>query len=193
MNNESFIPQAVAKIAELPTSAGAIAREVEAAPATNPIPTHRFINATLYVKEKLNDERQEAKRVELETGTRGIDPVAAPEATLFFIQTVMNEVSQAARLLFNANNREEFGNGIDFSQDVGERVGVYCANENIAAHVDADFRLLNNLHTTLAGQMDYLTDVKPLFYFTKSEAVKVGEVTVYESKYDAMSFDGRKL
>ena len=100
----------------------------------------------------------------------------------------MNQVCWSARRLYNANLKEEFGNGIDFSQDVGEQVGLYTENEHIAGYVDADFMVLNEIHTDLAAEMPYLTDVDSLWHFAQSEQVKVGEAVTYKQLYACTSF-----
>lgn len=134
---------------------------------------------------KFARQRQEAARAEKETGTRGNDPLAKPEYMLSYVQQVMNKVCWNARRLFIANSVEDFANGIDFSQDVGEEVGMYVDSKHISEEIDDVFMTLNNLHTWLAGQMSYLTDIDPLFHFAQNE--KVGEDWVQTSA--CTSFD----
>jgi hypothetical protein len=114
---------------------------------------------------RLQRARQAAVTAELEQGVPVEGPPFKPERLLSFIQSIMNGVCWAARRLYVANDKQEFGNGIDFSQDVGDYVGVYATNERIPELVDSDFMALTRLHTLLAAKMAYLTDIAPLYHF----------------------------
>ena len=128
---------------------------------------------------QFNRERIDAARAEKQTGVRGNDPIAKPEFMLSFIQAVMNNICWGARRLHIANSAEDFANGIDFSQDVADELNI-DNTAHLAELVDEDFMTLNNLHTWLAGQMDYLNDIQPLFHFSQSEKIDDEWVTTHQ-------------
>ena len=176
----SFIATAIAKIATQKGVRGDIAKVVESMDHDSPL------NRIALTYNAFNNQRRQATIAEKETGVRGIDPIAKPEQLLSFVQEVMNQVCWQARRLHNANLQEEYANGIDFTQDVGEQVGVYTENSNITEYVDDDFLALNNLQSWLAGKMNYLTDIEPLYYFSQSEQDPASGGWI--SKYNTMSF-----
>jgi hypothetical protein len=176
--NNSFIESAISKLAEQKSSTGRAARIVEAQDHKNP--ANRIALAYL----KLSRERLEAAKAEKTTGIRGRDPIVKPEAMLSFVQNVMNQVCWNARRLVIANSAEDFGNGIDFSQDAAEQTGVSSKTENVSQFVDDDFMTLNNVQTWLGAQMPYLNDIEPLFYFAQSEEID-GE---WEQTHQSMNF-----
>jgi|TARA_R100000081_G_C4775495_1_gene148284 hypothetical protein len=177
----SFIPTAIAKIAEQKGVRGDIAKVVECAQHDN------ALNRIALTYNQFSNQRRRAIMAEKETGVRGDDPIAKPEQLLSFIQEVMNQVCWQARRLHNANLQEDLANGIDFSQDVAEQVGVYDVNTEIHTYVNDDFIALNNLQSWLAGKMNYLTDIEPLYYFSQSEQDPASGGWI--SKYNAMSYD----
>jgi hypothetical protein len=159
VKDQSFIPNVIAYTAEKNTTLGQIARYVESQEANDPL--ERIALAFF----RLQRQRQASVRAELDTGVPVEGPPFKPERLLTFIQTVMNGVCWAARRLYIANTKQDLGNGIDFSQDVGDWVGVYASNERIPDLVDSDFMALTKLHTLLAAKMAYLTDISPLYHF----------------------------
>ena len=161
----SFIADAVVKMADARNMNGDAAREILKQDHKNPA------NQIALCYLSLNRQRLEAARQEKDTGVRGNDPIVKPEFLLSFVQSLMNQVCWNARRLHISNNTEDFANGIDFSQDVAEQVGVSVDNGHISELVDDDFMTLNNLHTWLAGQMSYLTNIEPLFHFAQSEKI----------------------
>ena len=175
----SFVADAVAKMADARNMNGVAAREVLRQDHKNPA------NQIALCYLSLNRQRLGAGRQEKDTGVRGNDPIVKPEYMLTFIQSLMNQVCWNARRLYLSNNKEEFANGIDFSQDVAEQVGVSVESGHIGELVDDDFMTLNNLHTWLAGQMSYLTIIEPLFHFAQSE--KIDDVWVVT--HQCTSFD----
>jgi len=136
----------------------------------------------------LNNQRQEAIREEKTTGVR-VDPVVKPEYMLTFVQSLMNQICWSGRRLFIANSAEDFANGIDFSQDVAEQVGVSVDNSHISEVIDDDFMTLNNLHTWLAAQMSYLTNIEPLFHFSQTEKIDDEWVTTHQCTSFDDAFD----
>jgi hypothetical protein len=159
VKDQTFIPTVIGYMSEKNTTLGSIAKYVESQQADDPL--ERIALAFF----RLQRARQAAVTAELEQGVPVEGPPFKPERLLSFIQSVMNGVCWAARRLYVANDKQEFGNGIDFSQDVGDYVGVYAANERIPELVDSDFMALTRLHTLLAAKMAYLTDIAPLYHF----------------------------
>lgn len=179
MTTQSFIAEAISSMADKMNVSGDIARAVESQ-------QHEHVaNRIALTYVQFNRERLEASKAEKATGVRGRDPVAKPEQLLSFVQNVMNQVCWNARRLCISNGQEEYLNGIDFSQDTGEAVGVYTATENVSSEVDQDFITLNNLQTYLAAQMSYLTDIEPLYYFSQQEKIDEQWVPTHQ----CMSFD----
>jgi len=159
VKDQTFIPNVIGYMSEKNTTIGSIAKYVECQQADDPL--ERIALAFF----RLQRARQAAVTAELEQGVPVEGPPFKPERLLSFIQSVMNGVCWAARRLYVANDKQEFGNGIDFSQDVGDYVGVYATNERIPELVDSDFMALTRLHTLLAAKMAYLTDIAPLYHF----------------------------
>jgi hypothetical protein len=159
IKDQSFIPNVIGYMSEKNTTLGSIAKYVENQQADDPL--ERIALAFF----RLQRARQAAVTAELEQGVPVEGPPFKPERLLSFIQSVMNGVCWAARRLYVANGKQDFGNGIDFSQDVGDYVGVYATNERIPELVDSDFMALTKLHTLLAAKMAYLTDIAPLYHF----------------------------
>jgi hypothetical protein len=159
VKDQTFIPNVIGYMSEKNTTIGSIAKYVECQQADDPL--ERIALAFF----RLQRARQAAVTAELEQGVPVEGPPFKPERLLSFIQSVMNGVCWAARRLYVANDKQDFGNGIDFSQDVGDYVGVYATNERIPELVDSDFMALTRLHTLLAAKMAYLTDIAPLYHF----------------------------
>lgn len=157
--DQSFIPNVIGYMSEKNTTLGSIAKYVESQPAEDAL--ERVVLAFF----RLQRARQAAVKAELDTGVPVEGPPFKPERLLTFIQSVMNGVCWAARRLYVANQKPDLSNGIDFSQDVGDWVGVYASNDAIPELVDSDFLALNKLHTLLAAKMAYLTDIAPLYHF----------------------------
>ena len=157
--NQSFIPSVLSSLSEKKTVNGDIARFILKQAGDNELEQiiHTFV--------RVQRMRQDANRKLLELGTAGDEPPFKPERLLSFVQSIMNGVCWAARRLHVANERPEYGNGQDFSQETAELVGVYCTNEHIPTFVDDDFVSLNNLHSILSDKMSYLTDIQPLYHF----------------------------
>ena len=157
--NQSFIPSVLASLSEKKTVNGDIARFILKQAGDNELEqiVHTFV--------RVQRMRQDANRKLLELGTAGDEPPFKPERLLSFVQSLMNGVCWAARRLHVANERPEYGNGQDFSQETAELVGVYCTNEHIPEFVDDDFMALNAVHSILSSKMQYLMDIQPLYHF----------------------------
>ena len=157
--NQSFIANVFTNLSEKKTVNGDIARYILKQAGSDEL------EQTLYAFTTLQRMREDSNRKMLELGTAGDEPPFKPERLLSFVQSVMNGVCWAARRLYKANERPEYGNGQDFSQETAELVGVYCTNEHIPEFVDDDFMALNAVHTILSSKMQYLTDIQPLYHF----------------------------
>lgn len=159
IKNQSFIPNVIGYMSEKNTTLGGIAKFVESQPSDDPL------ERIAYAFFALQRQRQAAVRAELEQGVPQPGPAFKPERLLSFVQSVMNGVCWAARRLYTANDKPDMNNGLDFSQDVGDYVGVYANNDKIPEIVDSDFLALSHLHSLLATKMIYLTDIAPLWVF----------------------------
>ena len=81
---------------------------------------------------------------------------------------------------------EDFGNGIDFSQELTDQIGFSVDHTKIGELVDEDFFTLNNLHAYIGQGMEYLTDIPALAYH--AESVKLDDGTWIKDNI-ANSFD----
>lgn len=143
-------------------------------------------NAIAKLWHDLSQERTAARVKEEETGVP--TPVRVkPEAMLSYLQKLMNKVCWQARSLHLALENDDTGNGIDFSQDTGERVGVYTEKHNIGPYVDEDFNYLTNVYNWMASKMAYLNDVDQLYYY--ASRVQNADTGEWEVLYKSMSFD----
>jgi hypothetical protein len=104
----------------------------------------------------------------------GDTPVAPPIAFLDFIQVVMNKVCGLARHDLRGKRTEDFGNGIDFSQDLTNQLGFSVDQEKIAELVDEDFFTLNNVHSYISQGMPYLDNIDALRYHAESVKLEDG-------------------
>ena len=116
-------PSVLSSLSEKKTVNGDIARFILKQVGDNELEqiVHTFV--------RVQRMRQDANRKLLELGTAGDEPPFKPERLLSFVQSVMNGVCWAARRLYKANERPEYGNGQDFSQETAELVGVYCTRK----------------------------------------------------------------
>lgn len=179
----SFVADAIVAMSEKQNMNGDVARLILKQDHAQPA------NQIALTYLSLANQRQDAARAEKDTGVRGIDPIVKPEYMLTFVQAVMNQVCWNGRRLFIANSAEDFANGIDFSQDVAEQVGVSVENSNISEIIDDDFMTLNNVHTWLAAQMSYLTQIDPLFHFSQTEKIDDEWVTTHQCTSFHDAFD----
>lgn len=171
VKDQTFIPNVIGYMSEKNTTLGRIAKLVEEQSSDSVV---ERIALTFF---KLQRERNLAVRAELEQGTPQPGPEFKPERMLSFVQSVMNGVCWAARRLHVANDRavaNDLGNGLDFSQETGDYVGVYASNERIPELVNSDFLALTALHSLLAQKMFYLTEIAPLYHFEQRAQAEDG-------------------
>ena len=116
----------------------------------------------------------------------GPSPVAPPIAFLDCVQVIMNKVCGLARQDLKGKRTEDYGNGIDFNQDLVDQIGFSVDPDKIQELVDVDFYTLNNLHCYVAQGMEYITDIPALRYH--AESVKLEDDT-WIKDHIADSFD----
>lgn len=116
----------------------------------------------------------------------GEAPVAPPIAFLDFVQVVMNKVCGLARQDMKGKRAEDFGNGIDFSQELTDQLGFSVDADKICSLVDEDFFSLNNLHCYIGQGMEYLNDIPALRYHAENKKLEDG---TWVKDYIADSFD----
>lgn len=116
----------------------------------------------------------------------GPAPVAPPIAFLDFIQVVMNKVCGLARQDMRGKRTEDFGNGVDFSQELTDQIGFSVDIDKIKSLVDEDFFTLNNVHCYIGQGMDYLDDISALRYHSESKKLEDG---TWVKDHIADSFD----
>lgn len=104
----------------------------------------------------------------------GPAPVAPPIAYLDFVQVLMNKVCSLARQDLRGKRTEDFGNGIDFTQELTDQIGFSVDPEQIQSLVDEDFYTLNNLHCYIAQGMPYIDDIPALRYHAESTKLDDG-------------------
>ena len=104
----------------------------------------------------------------------GPAPVAPPIAYLDFVQVLMNKVCGLARQDLRGKRTEDFGNGIDFTQELTDQIGFSVDAEQIQSLVDEDFYTLNNLHCYIAQGMPYIDDIPALRYHAESTKLDDG-------------------
>ena len=178
MNDFSYIKSAVSANSGYNNQYGLIGQYVERIQSENP--SWALLNCIAVAHTRTITQATEHKFRD------GDAPVAQPIAFLDFVQNIMNKVSGLARQDMNGKRREDFGNGIDFSQELTDELGFSVDHDKIADLVNDDFFCLNNLHCFIGQQMDYLTDIAPLHYY--AESVKQADGT-WIKDHVAESFD----
>jgi hypothetical protein len=133
---------------------------------------------------------RERTRLRLEAKRNGL-PIEAmsvkPEHMLSFVQSMMNNCCWAARAVVRSGQAEEQAIGIDFSQDVAKQAGLLetACIHNCEDTLMDDWATLNELHTWLCTQMNYMTDLDPLFLYAEKVEVEPG---VWEYAHQLMDF-----
>lgn len=118
-----------------------------------------------------------------------------PGQFLSFTQLLMNKVCWNARRLNRSVIEQEADdrlNGIDFSQDVAEEVGIDDrSRSNVKEAVDQDFEWLLKLHSYLAREFPQFSDIEDFVMFRQSERVvdKETGLVSWNTVGEAMDFD----
>lgn len=147
-----------------------------------------FANRIAMAWDALGKER---KRNRIEAVQQGVEPAEMeikPEHMLSFVQNVMNTACWSARRVLRSGMQTDLANGIDFSQSVAEQTaGLTSAKrEEVYTTLNDDFSILNELHTWLCSEMNYMTDVDPLYLFAEKEEVAEGQ---WELKHSLMEIE----
>jgi len=178
MNDFSYTQSAVQAISSYKNQYGLIASYVLEIQGTNP--SWKLLNCIAVAHDRTITQATDHKFND------GEAPVAQPIAFLDFVQVIMNKVCGLARQDLKGKRTEDFGNGIDFSQELTDQLGFSVEPDKIGTLVDDDFYTLNNLHCYIGQGMDYITDIPALRYH--AESVKLEDDT-WVKDFIADSFD----
>ena len=182
MNNFSYVTAAVNAIASYKNQYGLIATNVLRI-NNEPVMTS-LLNAIAVSHDRAGLDATNHKFND------GPAPVAPPIAYLDFVQTVMNKVCGLARQDLRGKRTEDFGNGIDFTQDLTDQIGFSVDEKEIESLVNEDFYTLNNLHCYIAQGMPYLDDIPALRYHAQSTKLDDGtwvKTDIADSFEDALA------
>jgi len=184
MNNVTFIDTVITNMSSNKNRNGAIAKLVDSNDA--PLAANRIANVMLDLAEK----RQAARIDAVRAGTPIPEMPEKPEHMLSFVQQVMNSSCWAARKVANSGKQRDMANGLDFSQSVAEQAGniASAALADVEVTLMDDFQILNELHSWMCSEMNYMTDLDPLFLFAEKECVDE-EQQVYEHTHMIMDFN----
>jgi len=167
MNNHSYITAALEAMSGYKSRDGDITNFAMRTGEETNSPT--LLNAILVAHERTIEASTDHKFND------GPAPLCAPVAFLSYVQAIMNKVSGLARRDMLGKREPDYGNGIDFTQELTDEIGFSVDPKHVAELVDEDFRVLNNLHCYIAQAMPYLTDIAPLHYH--AESVKLDDGT----------------
>ena len=184
MNNVTFIDTVITNMSSNKNRNGTIAKLVDANDA--PLAANRIANVML----DLAEERQAARIDAVRSGVPAPEMSEKPEHMLSFVQQVMNNCCWAARKVANSGKKRDMANGLDFSQSVAEQSGniASAALADVEVTLMDDFQILNELHSYMCSEMNYMTDLDPLFLFAEKECVDE-EQQVYEHTHMIMDFN----
>ena len=198
MNNHSYITAALEAISGYKNRDGDITNFSMRTKQETNSPT--LLNAILVAHERTIDASTDHKF------NGGPAPLCAPIAFLDYVQGIMNKVSGLARRDMLGKRQPEYGNGIDFSQELTDQLGFSVDPTRISELVDEDFYVLNNLHCYIAQAMPYLTDIKPLHYHAENLKLDDGNwiidniaddfdgaVSVFEKKAEEYKAEQQKI
>lgn len=184
MNNVTFIDTVITNMTSNKNRNGAIAKLVDSNDA--PLAANRIANVMLDLAEK----RQAARIDAVRSGVPAPEMTEKPEHMLSFVQQVMNSSCWAARRVANSGKQRDMANGLDFSQSVAEQAGniASAALADVEVTLMDDFQILNELHSWMCSEMNYMTDLDPLFLFAEKECIDE-EQQVYEHTHMIMDFN----
>ena len=178
MNDFSYTQSAVQAISAYKNQYGLIASYVLRIQSENP--SWNLLNCIAVAHDRTTQQATDHKFND------GEAPVAQPIAFLDFVQIIMNKVCGLARQDMRGKRTEDFGNGIDFTQELTDQIGFSVDSDKIGSLVDDDFYTLNNLHCYVAQGMEYLTDIPALRYHAESAKLDDG---TWIKEHIADSFD----
>ncbi len=184
MNNVTFIDTVITNMSSNKNRNGTIAALVDSQDA--PLAANRIALAW----DVLVKQRKAANLEAIKTGVPAKEMAAKPEHVLSFVQQTMNSSCWAARRVLNSGKQTDMANGIDFSQDVAEQAGNIesAARKDVEVTLMDDFQILNELHSWLCSNMNYMTDLDPLFLFAEKVCIDE-EQQIYEHIHMCMEFD----
>ena len=184
MNNVTFIDTVITNMTSNKNRNGAIAKLVDSNDAA--LAANRMANVMIDLDEKRQAARLEAVRA----GTPIPEMSEKPEHMLSFVQQLMNNCCWAARKVANSGKKRDMANGLDFSQSVAEQAGniASAALADVKVTLMDDFQILNELHSYMCCEMNYMTDLDPLFLFAEKECIDE-EQQIYEHTHMIMDFD----
>jgi hypothetical protein len=168
--NESFIDQIITNMSEKSNRNGTIAKRIEAA-------DHETVaNRIAIVWDDLGRERRVAKTESVRNGQPMRELTEKPEHMLSLIQQTMNNCCWSARTVINAGKSQDLANGLDFSQSIAEQAGNIASSRivDVESTLMNDFSVLNELHSWLCSQMNYMADLDPLFLYAEKEEIEEG-------------------
>lgn len=184
MNKVTFIDTVIANMSSKKNRNGTIANLVDSQNA--PLAANRIALAW----DVLVKQRKTANLQSIQTGVPAPTMAAKPEHLLSFVQQIMNSSCWAARRVLMSGLQTDMANGLDFSQDVAAQAGNIesAALRDIEVTLMDDFQILNELHSWLCSNMNYMTDLDPLFLFAEKVCVDE-EQQIYEHIHMCMEFD----
>ena len=203
MTTQSFIDAVLTNMSSSKTQFGKIAALVQKKPHSSAC--NRI--AMAYVQ--LQNDRAQARTAGNVIAMAGIDSgeradaglarnpvIIKPELLFNFLQNVQNSICWSARRLMRQQETVEAGeqaNGLDFSQDLAEQLGVEgTPTDKLGEIVANDLFVLGNLQSWLLTKMNYLTEVEELRMFADfrppEEGLEVGTGN-WELRHEAATWE----
>ena len=165
---KSFIDQVVTNATDSKGRNARIANLVQAQDAAH------IANRIALTFVELNVERKTRRVEAVRSGQQQKDMLEKPEHLLSFVQSMMNNSCWAARKVINSGLQVDLANGLDFSQDVAAQAANLesSAVSEVESTLMEDFSVLNELHSWLCSEMNYMTDLDPLFLYAEKQEVE---------------------
>jgi len=182
MENSTFISQVITNMASNKNRTGKLAELVDSQ-------NHELAaNRVAMAWDQLAKQRKAANIDAVRSGVPAKEMTEKPEHFLSFIQNVMNASCWSARRVIKSGQQTDLANGLDFSQSVAEQAGQLesARIKDVECTLMDDFAVLNELHSWLCSQMNYMSDLDPLFLFAEKEEVSEG---VWEHTKMLMDFN----
>jgi len=163
----SFIDQVVTNASDKTNRNGQIAKLIQKADAEH------VANRIAIVWDNLSKERKRRSVEAVQTGIKAKEMLEKPEHILSFVQQMMNNSCWAARTVINSGKGTDLANGLDFSQSVAEQAGQFesARISDVEETLMHDFAVLNELHSWLCSEMNYMTDLDPLFLYAEKAEI----------------------
>lgn len=178
----SFIDTVITKCTSTKTKNGTIACMVQNQDGRHV--ANRIAMTYVDLTKERNRRRLEAKRL-----GNPIDPMdIKPEHMLSFVQSMMNNCCWAAHTVIRAARTEDQATGIDFTIPIAEQAGLQDSHSmhNCSDTLMDDWAIMNELHTWLCGQMNYMTDLEQLYLYAEKAEIEPGH---WEYIHQLMDFE----